>query len=141
METQMRKLVLLVSIMMVALTLLSWTSATAGVIPSWESPSGKLGFFPISNELSLYKNYDDSGEDRGETLQIIMINSFKLGTTFNFEFTADYNFDMAPGLSNDHYVELSIVKPITPMFSLNIQRIMATFEPESINQFGFRLSF
>ncbi len=137
----MRKLILLVCIAMAALTLLSGASATAGVIPSWESESGKLSFFPISNELSIYKNYDDSGEDRGETVQIVMINSFKLLTTFNFEFTADYNFDTAPGLSNDHYVELSIVKPLTPMLSLNVQRVISTFESESINQFGFRLSF
>jgi hypothetical protein len=137
----MRKLILLVCIMAVALPLLSWTSAIAGVIPSYESPSGDFGFFPISNELSLYKNVDDASEDRGETVQIVMINSFKIWTSFNFEFTADYNFDMAPGLNNDHYIELSIVKPITPMLSLNVQRVIATFEPESVNQFGIRLSF
>lgn len=137
----MRKLIMLVCIMAAALTLLPGISANAGVIPSWESQSGKIGFFPISNELSLYKNYDDAGKDRGETVQIIMINSFKVWTTFNFEFTADYNFDMQPGLNNDHYVELSIVKPITPMFSLNVQRVIMSGGPESINQLGFRLSF
>ena len=90
----------------------------------------------------VFKNHvDDAGEDRGETLQIVMINSFKMWTTFNFEFTADYNYDLTPGLDKDHYVELSLVKPITPMFSINVQRVISTFEPESVNQFGFRLSF
>lgn len=135
----MRKLVMLVC--MVTMPLLLHVSVSAGMIPSWESPDGKIGFFPISNELSLYQNYDDSGEDRGRTLQIISINSFKLLTTFNFEFTADYNYDLTPGLAEDHYVELSIVKPVGSILSLNIQRILSSFEPEPINQFGVRLSF
>jgi hypothetical protein len=117
------------------------TECRAGMIPSWESPSGKLGFYPISNELSFYKNIDDAGEDRGETLQIVSINSFKLLTTFNFEFTGDFNFDYTPGLDDDHYIELSIVKPVTDMVSLNIQRVISTFESEPVNQFGIRLVF
>ena len=135
----MRQLVLLVC---VAASLLITDAALAGdIIPSWESPSGKVGFYPISNEISYYRNYDDSGEDRGQTLQIISINSFKLLTSFNFEFTADYNFDLTPGLNRDHYVELSLVKPVTSFLSLNIQRVISTFEPEPINQFGVRLVF
>jgi len=70
-----------------------------------------------------------------------LINSFRFYTTFNFEFTADYNFDMTPGLSDDHYVELSLVKPISSILSLNIQRVISTLESEPINQFGIRLSF
>jgi len=141
----MRKLVLLVCIV-VALPLLFTLDSSAGVIPTWESPSGKLGFFPISNEISYYKNYDDAGENRGTTLQFVMINSFKLFTTFNFEFTADYNFDLAYDFDkndymNDHYVELSLVKPITSMVSVNYQRVISSFETESINQFGLRLTF
>ncbi len=135
----MRKLVLLVC--MVAVLTVGAVSTQSQIIPSWESPNGKLGFFPISNEVSFYKNVDDAGNDRGETLQLVIINSFKLFTTFNFEFTADYNFDYATGLSNDHYVELSLVKPITPFVSVNYQRVIATFEPESVNQFGVRLRF
>ena len=135
----MRQLVLLVC---VATFLLITGVANAGnIIPTWESKSGKLGFYPISNEVSYYRNYDDTGEDRGQTLQIVAINGFKLLTDFTFEFTADYNFDLTPGLDRDHYVELSIVKPVTSFVSLNIQRVIATFEPESINQFGVRLVF
>ena len=136
----MRKLVLLVC-MAVAWPLFVGHTAKAGVIPSWEAPSGKLGFYPISNEISLYQNFDDAGEDRGKTLQVISINSFKLFTSFNFEFTGDFNYDFTPGLDNDHYIELSIVKSLTPVVSLNVQRIISTFEPESVNQFGVRLTF
>ena len=133
----MRKLVLLV-----CMFLLSFAApASAGVIPSWESPSGQFGFYPITNEISLFRNFDDSGDDRGRTVQIVMINSFRLITSFNFEFTADYNFDFTPGLDRDHYGELSLVKPVTSIFSLNVQRVISTFEPESVNQVGVRLSF
>ena len=133
----MRKLVLLVCMLLLSFA----APASAGVIPSWESPSGQFGFYPITNEISLLKSFDDSGEDRGKTVQIVMINSFKLITSFNFEFTGDFNFDLTPGLDRDHYVELSLVKPVTSIFSLNYQRVISTFEPESINQVGVRLSF
>lgn len=136
----MRKLVVLVCVL--ALSGLSASkSADAGIIPSWQDASGRIGFFPISNEVSFYKNVDDAGVNRGETVQFILINRFKLFTEFSFEFTADYNFDYTPGLDNDHYVELSLVKEVTPFVSLNVQRIISSFEPESINQFGFRLVF
>jgi hypothetical protein len=133
----MRKLVLLVC--MYALS--SAAPASAGMIPTLESPSGQFGFYPISNEVSIYRNVDDSGEDRGRTIQLVLINSFKVWTTFSFEFTADYNHDLTPGMENDHYVELSLVKHLTPFFSLNVQRVLSSFEPEPVNQFGFRLSF
>lgn len=133
----MRKLVLLVGV----LVLLGSITSNAGMIPSWTSSSGQIGFYPITNEISFYKNIDDSGEDRGQTVQIISINSFKLFTDFNFEFTGDFNYDLTPGLDDDHYIELSLVKPIGSVFSLNVQRVISTFEPESVNQFGFRLSF
>ena len=133
----MRKLVLLVCVLTLALL----TTANSGVIPSWEAESGNFGFYPIVNEISLYQNYDDNGDNRGKTIQIISINSFRLITDFNFEFTGDFNYDFTPGYDNDHYIELSIVKPIGSMFSLNVQRIIATLEVKSINQFGFRLSF
>lgn len=133
----MRKLVLLVC--MAAVLSTAAITSSAGVIPSWENRAGNLGFFPISNEISLYQNYDDPGHDRGQTLQIVSINSFKLLTSFTFEFTADYNFDLTPGLDRDHYVELSLVKPVWSVFSLNYQRVLSTFEPDPINQFGLRL--
>ncbi|MCK4302487.1 MAG: hypothetical protein KAW91_06915 [candidate division Zixibacteria bacterium] len=146
----MRKLVMLVCIGVVATPLLSGSSTRAGIIPSWEASSGKFGFYPISNELSAYQNYDDAGKDRGRTLQIVSINSLKLFTNFSFEFTADYNwdfsyadpFDLSAGKNNhDYYIELSIVKPLTGALSVNVQRIIATFEAESVNQVGLRLSF
>lgn len=145
----MRKLVLFVCILTLTVAN-SQTNVKAGVIPSWESESGTFSFFPISNEISVYQNYDDAGVDRGRTLQVISINSFRLFTDFSFEFTADFNwqysyadpFDLSLGMnSRDHYIELSLVKPVTSMLSLNVQRVIATFENEAINQFGFRLSF
>ena len=137
----MRKLVLLVCVASAVASFALSTDSQSGIIPSWEAPSGKIGFYPISNEVSYYRNIDDAGEDRGQTLQIISINAFKLGTTFNFEFTGDFNFDYTPGLNDDHYIELSIVKPVSSFVSLNIQRVISTFEPEPVNQFGIRLVF
>ena len=137
----MRKLILLIGITAI-MSLMSGTAVLAGgIIPTIESPGGSVGFYPISNELSFYRNIDDAGVDRGETFQIVSINSFKLLTTFTFEFTADYNFDFTPGLNRDHYVELSLVKPVTPFVSVNYQRVISSFEPESVNQFGVRLVF
>ena len=144
----MRRLVLLVCV--AALLLLTTVESFGGIIPSWTSPTGRLGFYPISNEVAFYQNYDDTGTDRGRTLQIVAINNFKLLTSFNFEFTADYNwdmsyidpFDLSAGFNvRDHYVELSLVKPLTSFVSLNAQRIISTFEAESVNQFGVRLVF
>lgn len=144
----MRQLVLLVC---VAASLLITGAVNAGdIIPTWESKSGRIGFYPISNEISYYRNYDDTGENRGQTLQIIAINGFRLFTDFSFELTADYNwdysyknpYDLGQGKNaRDHYIELSLVKPVTPFVSLNVQRVISTFEPESINQFGVRLVF
>jgi len=144
----MRKLILLVCVV-VSVSIISG-SAQSGIIPTWEDPTGKVGFYPISNEISFYKNVDDAGEERGLTLQFVHINSFKLLTSFSFEFTADYNwdysyadpFDLAAGMNaRDHYVELSLVKPLSSFVSLNYQRVISSFEPEPINQFGLRLVF
>jgi hypothetical protein len=99
-----------------------------------------FGLYPVTNEVSFFKNVDDAGIDRGETIQVVAINGFKLLTDFTFEFTADFNWRMA-ARSRDHYIELSLVKPIYNILSVNYQRIYATFEPEPINQFGLRLSF
>ncbi|UCD94241.1 MAG: hypothetical protein JSU69_10835 [Candidatus Zixiibacteriota bacterium] len=95
---------------------------------------------PITNEVSLYKNVDDDGDERGQTVQIISINTFKVWTDFNVEFTADFNWDMSY-LKRDHYIELSIVKPLVPRVSLNYQRIFSSFEDKPVNQFGLRFSF
>ncbi len=135
----MRKLILLVCVAF--LTSFLPPTGNAQLIPTLETDSGNLGFYPISNEVSFYKNIDDAGEDRGSTLQFVMINAFRVYTDFTFEFTADYNFDLTPGLNRDHYVELSLVKPVYKMVSLNYQRVISSFEPESVNQFGIRLRF
>jgi hypothetical protein len=132
----MRKLVLLVCMFLISL---GAEDLSAGVIPSFDSPSGQIGFHPITNEISFFQNNEDNGANRGQTIQIVSINNFKLLTSFNFEFTGDFNFGYTWGLKRDHYVELSIVKPLNSLISLNVQRIISTFEPESINQFGIRL--
>jgi len=137
----MRRLILLIGITAIMSLMSSVTLLAEGIIPTLETPGGSVGFYPISNELSVFKNVDDSGKDRGGTIQIVSINNIKLLTSFNFEFTADYNFDMTPGLDRDHYVELSLVKPVTPFVSVNYQRVISSFEPESVNQFGLRLVF
>jgi hypothetical protein len=101
---------------------------------------GKVfGLMPVTNEVSFYRNADDVGNDRGETIQIIAINSFKILTEFCFEFTADFNWDMS-GQKRDHYMELSVVKPIARGISVNYQRIISSFENQPINQFGIRFS-
>jgi hypothetical protein len=108
---------------------------------------GKIfGITPLVNEVSFYKNTDDAGNDRGGTIQVISINTFRVWTEFNLEFTADFNFDMAYDLDgtrmdNDHYLEISLVKPVNRLISFNYQRIYSTFEDRAINQFGLRLSF
>ena len=135
----MRKLILLVG-MATAIICIA-PASQAQLIPSWETDSGNLGFYPISNEISYFKNYDDTGEDRGTTLQFVMINGFRVFTDFTFEFTADYNFDLTPGLNRDHYVELSVVKPVYSIVSINYQRVISSFEPQSVNQFGLRVRF
>ncbi len=99
-----------------------------------------FSLFPITNEISFFKNIDDAGNNRGQTVQIIAINSFKLLTEFTFEFTADFNWRMSRK-KEDYYIELSLVKPIYGILSINYQRILATFEDKPINQFGLRLSF
>ncbi len=135
----MRKLVLFVVV--VASLTGGPSRPAAGVIPSWESRTGKLGFMPLSNEVTKLRSVDDAGGDRGRTLQLVLINSHKVFTTFKLEFTADYNFDYTPGQNRDHYVELSLVKPVTGLVSLNYQRVLSTFEAEAVNQFGVRLAF
>lgn len=132
----MRKLVLLV-----CMGILAAASTQAGIIPGWDPPSKKIGFFPISNEISLYANVDNRGKDRGRTLQIVSLNSVKLLTEFTIEFTGDFNYDYTPGLANDHYMELGIVKHVTGFFSVNVQRVMSSFLAEPINQYGVRFSF
>lgn len=95
---------------------------------------------PYSNEISFFKNIDDTGKDRGTTLQVISINGFDLGTEFIFEFTGDFNWDLDLYEDYDYYLELSLVKPVYKSLSVNYQRIYGTFYDEPVNQFGLRLS-
>jgi hypothetical protein len=131
----MRKLVSLVCVLALA------GAAQAGIIPAWESQSKQFGFYPITNEISLYRSFDDAGRDRGKTIQIVSINSFKLLTSFSFEFAGDFNFGYTPGYARDHYIEIGLVKHFTNFFSLNVQRVISKFEFKSINQYGVRFSF
>lgn len=95
---------------------------------------------PITNELSYFKNVDDSGHDRGTTLQVISINEFTIGTNFIVECTGDFNWDLDLYKDYDYYLELSLVKPVYKSVSVNYQRIYGTFVSEPINQFGIRIS-
>ncbi|MBN2227187.1 MAG: hypothetical protein JW763_07460 [candidate division Zixibacteria bacterium] len=120
---------------------LGWLIGLMGVADALPPVEGRVfGIYPISNEVSFYKNIDDNGDNRGWTMQIVSINGFKVATSFNFEFTGDFNWDMSSE-NYDYYIELSLVKPITWGLSFNIQRIEATFEDRGINQVGLRFSF
>ncbi len=108
---------------------------------SARADDGPLGFAPIVNEVSVYQNSSDEGDDLGQTLQIISINEIKLGTAFNLEFTADFNRRMTQGEDRDYYLEISLVKPVRKKLSVNYQRIHGTFIADPVNQFGVRWSF
>ncbi len=108
---------------------------------AWVSPAGAASVTPITNEVSFYKNIDDSGAGRGRTLQIVSINGFHLGTDFSFEFTCDYNWRLDRCEKRDYYMELSLVKPVYKALSVNYQRVYGTFVDQPINQIGLRLSF
>ena len=100
-----------------------------------------LGFSPISNEISLYQNSSDNGDNFGQTLQIVFINSIDIGTELNIEITADINRKMTPGKDRDYYLEFGLVKPVWKRISVNYQRIHGTFVDDPINQFGIRYRF
>lgn len=106
-----------------------------------QADDGPLGFAPIVNEISIYQNSSDEGDNLGQTLQVISINEIKLGTTFNLELTADFNRQMTPGEDKDYYLEISVVKPVWRELSVNYQRIHGTFITDPVNQFGMRWSF
>lgn len=100
-----------------------------------------IGFGPIVNEVSLYQNSSDDGDNLGQTLQIVSINSFNIFTDFSIEFTADFNRHLTPGKDRDYYLEIGIVKPVWKSLSANYQRIHGTFVDDPVNQFGVRWSF
>ena len=96
---------------------------------------------PISNNISLYQNSYDDWKDAGQTLQIVMINSFKFGTWFTLEITGDIDRSLQEKGKTCHYFEFGLVKDIVPRFGLNYQRIIGTFVDKPVNQFGIRFSF
>lgn len=100
-----------------------------------------LGFSPISNEVSFYQNSSDDGDNLGQTLQLVFINSFDIGTELGVEFTADFNRKMTPGEDYDYYLEFGLVKPVWKKLSVNYQRIHGTFVSDPVNQFGVRWRF
>jgi hypothetical protein len=111
---------------------------SAGVLSADDSV---FAFQPVVNEVSLYKNFLDDGDDAGQTLQIVSINSMKIYTEFSFEFTADFNRKLTPCTDHDYYMEIGIVKPVWKRVSANYQRIYGTFIDRPINQIGVRYSF
>jgi hypothetical protein len=115
-----------------------FVASSAFALPSLDSKLA--GFYPISNNVSFYENVDDSGRNRGKTLQVVSINTLKLLTRFDFEFCGDFNWDMSYK-NYDYYMELGIVKSVVSRLSINYQRVISTFENKPVNQFGLRLSF
>ncbi len=113
-------------------------STSVSSLPAFDSKL--VGFYPVNNNVSLYQNIDDSGRNRGKTLQVVSINTFKILTRFDFEFCADFNWDMSYK-NYDYYMELGVVKPVVSSFSINYQRVISTFESKPVNQFGLRFSF
>jgi hypothetical protein len=100
-----------------------------------------LGFSPISNEISLYQNSSDDGDNLGQTLQLVFINAVDIGTELGIEFTADFNRDMTPGEDYDYYLEFGLVKSVWKKLSVNYQRVHGTFIDDPVNQFGLRRRF
>jgi len=107
-------------------------------LPTFDSKI--VGFYPVNNNVSLYRNVDDSGRNRGKTLQVVSINTLKILTKFDFEFCGDFNWDMSYK-KYDYYMELGVVKPLVSSLSINYQRVISTFENKPVNQFGLRFSF
>jgi hypothetical protein len=100
-----------------------------------------FGLKPLSNNITLYQNSYDDWKGAGQTLQIVMINSFKLGTWFTLEITGDIDQSLQEKGKTCHYFELGLVKDVVPRFGLNYQRIIGTFVDKPVNQFGIRFSF
>lgn len=124
--------------LLMAVLILLFISEDAFSLPSFDSKN--VGFYPVSNNVSFYRNIDDLGRDRGRTLQIVSINTIKILTRFDFEYCGDFNWDMSC-FKYDYYMELGIVKPVVANFSVNYQRVISKFENKPVNQLGIRLTF
>jgi hypothetical protein len=103
--------------------------------------TNNFGFQKLTNEVSLYQNILDSGDNAGQTLQVIAINSLRIFTDVQLEFTADFNRKLTPGKDSDYYMEIGMVKPVYGRLSVNYQRIYGTFIDKEINQVGVRFRF
>lgn len=111
------------------------------IFGSSSSDARSFGFRKLVNEVSLYQNRYDDFLNAGQTLQIVSINSLKLGTWFNLEFTYDLNYDLEKEDDFTYYLEVGVVKEILPRFSINYQRIHGSFVNDPVNQIGIRVSF
>jgi len=111
------------------------------IFGSSSSDARSFGFKKLVNEVSLYQNRYDDFLNAGQTLQIVSINSLKLGTWFNLEFTYDLNYDLEKEDDFTYYMEVGLVKEILPRFSINYQRIHGSFMNDPVNQIGIRVSF
>lgn len=100
-----------------------------------------FGFQKLVNEVSFYQNRYDDFLNAGQTLQIVSINSLKVGTWLNLEFTYDLNYDLEKEDDFTYYMEIGVVKEILPRFSINYQRIHGSFMDKPVNQIGIRFSF
>ncbi len=100
-----------------------------------------FGLKPISNNISLYQNSFDAVRNAGQTLQIVLINSFKIGTWFTVEITGDIDRNLQETGKTCHYFEFGLVKDVKSGFSFNYQRVIGTFVDKPVNQFGIRFSF
>ncbi|MCR4437913.1 MAG: hypothetical protein QHJ34_02570 [bacterium] len=100
-----------------------------------------VGFCPLVNDVSLYKNAFDSGASAGNTLQIVSINQVKLKWWFQVEFTADFNRHLTPGYATDYYLEAGVLKYVVGKVAVNYQRVHGTFVGKPVNQVGIRYSF
>jgi hypothetical protein len=100
-----------------------------------------VDFRPLVNDVSLYKNFFDSGASGGSTLQVVSINQIKLRWWFQVEVTADLNRHLNPGYASDYYVEAGVLKYVVGKVAVNYQRVHGTFVGKPINQIGIRYSF
>ena len=105
------------------------------------SHAQEFGFSGISNDLAIYRNANDHLRYKGWTLQLVLINTARIGTDFQIEVTADLNHNLAWQGKDDYYAEFGILKEFFHGFSVNYQRIEGTFQPGGINQLGLRYHF
>ncbi len=111
------------------------------VFAAGNSLAGPFTFERISNELSLYQNYDDDFMTRGQTVQVVAINRLQLGWWWQIEFTADFNYDYDKENDWDYYLEVGVLKPLFGGLSVNYQRVEGTFLTTPANQVGLRWTF